>query len=635
MTHFLLIQLPIAQINFGNRSGNIPLGAACLKQVVSDLKEVRVSLFPEASATYLGDAAILDGIARMAPDIVGFSVFGWNLERSLYMAHWIKTHIGAKILMGGPEITPDNSLISVPAVDFRVFGEGEQVFRDLARGALALESGSASQSAEHIFQTAPSPYIQGLIDPLVSDMVLVETQRGCPYRCGFCYYNKSRNRVVTSPPRRVLETIQWAIAAGVKEVFLLDPSLNARPGLRDLLDGIARINADGRIRLLSEIRAEPIDLSLAEALARAGFTGFEIGLQTTNPSALACMNRHTDIGRFLTGVRHLQAAGIRPCVDLMIGLPGDDLNGFKNTVNFVIREGIHESVQVFFLSVLPGTQFRSQHRKLGLVYQPRPPYTILSTPTFRPEDMREAFHYAEDALDISLHPNPDLDLSYRVGGHAPQAFVVDLPRKTWPEPLVCKIILRDSFSMQDLSRVSRLMTHPYQVMVMADAAHPSRISIVLSTLTAENPHTPLEIVWFSPQAIPDVPSAESAMKLARPLYLDQDLPALGSRSVLHTLVTPNRKRIFGGIMKRQVCWWRADHLPDAAELVDFLSLDGLLIDNHLPDPAIHRWQDDLIPRADDLPYISFADLCCQKRWVAALSSETQWPDLWRSIRPAA
>jgi len=46
---------------------------------------------------------------------------------------------------------------------------------------------------------------------------------------------------------------------------------------------MARMNAGGRTRMFSEIRAEAVDDELADLLAAAGFTWFEIGLQSTNP----------------------------------------------------------------------------------------------------------------------------------------------------------------------------------------------------------------------------------------------------------------------------------------------------------------------------------------------------------------
>ena len=122
MKKIALIQLPIPQHNFGIRTGNIPLAAACLKQAADDMEGFRIEIIPETVATYLGDAAIIDYILKMKPDIIGFTIFNWNLFRSLYISKTIKDEYQPKIIFGGPEITADNLLTSSDHVDFQVFG---------------------------------------------------------------------------------------------------------------------------------------------------------------------------------------------------------------------------------------------------------------------------------------------------------------------------------------------------------------------------------------------------------------------------------------------------------------------------------------------------------------------------------
>ena len=293
MTRVLLVQLPIPRQNFGRKTGNVPLGAACLKQAVRSLSGVAVDILPESVVSYLADAALVEAIRDRRPDVVGFTVFSWNIERSLHVCEKIKEAGGPRIVFGGPEITPDNALPRVPQVDFRVHGEGEAVFRRLLSEPGFWANGSAAESAADIFRSAPSPYLSGWLEPEAQRLMLLETQRGCPYRCGFCYYNKSRAGLVFAEEEHLLRAVAWAVERRIGEVYLLDPSLNTRPNLKGLLAEIGRLNAEKRIRLFSEIRAEAIDETLADLLAAAGFTWFEIGLQSTNPKALKLMNRPT------------------------------------------------------------------------------------------------------------------------------------------------------------------------------------------------------------------------------------------------------------------------------------------------------------------------------------------------------
>lgn len=523
-------------------------------------------------------------------------------------------------------MTPDNRLVSSEPVDFCVYGEGEAVFLQLLQNPRLWHEKSASLSAESLFCNVRSPYLSGFPEPEIENMMLLETQRGCPYRCGYCYYNKSRHHVSAVSADLVLEGIQWACDQGIGEVYLLDPSLNVRPGLKNLLNEIERINHDGRISIRSEIRAEAITPSLAQSFARAGFTEFEIGLQTTNPQALKLMNRPTDPERVRKGVNHLQEVGVLPSVDLIIGLPGDDLASFKASVDFVAEHRMYEDIQVFFLSVLPGTDFRRNTRELGLRYQSRPPYTVIDTRGFSQDDMLSAFFYAEDVFDVVLQPEPDLDLSYRFETASVEIPARGIPQRPGGRDYISKIILDAELPLSRIEDMARRVSHPYQIIFRPPLDNRAFMLKVVEILSVENPQTPLEIVFMEPHTLPDPVAFEAALKLHRPLYLDLDLPAYGSRTFLFTLVSTDTDIKFDGIMKRQVFLWKSDHLPDMAELEELFSLDGVLMDNRVSREAWIKWQDEFAKQEDKIPFISFADISLQHRWIGLTSDGEYWSE---------
>jgi hypothetical protein len=622
MVRVLLLQLPIPRHTFGLKTGNIPLGAACLKLATRDVPGVRVEVLPESVASYLGDAALLEHVARQRPDVVGFTVFSWNLERSLHLADRLKDRCGARIVFGGPEITPDNPRVRSPRVDRRVYGEGEAALRRLLSDPPAWSARAGWTCAGgDVFRSAQSPYLSGLLEPELENLMLLETQRGCPYRCGFCFYNKARSQVAFVEERQVLQAVAWAVERGIGQVYLLDPSLNVRPGLKRLLAEIARLNGDRAVRFFSEIRAEAVDDELADRLAAAGFDWFEIGLQTTNPAALRGMNRPTPVRRVLAGAQRLKARGITPSIDLILGLPGDDLTGFMRSVDTVAEHGLQDDVQIFPLAVLPGTEFRRRRRELGLEASPRPPYTVLRTPGFSPEDFLQAYDYAESRLDTVFFPLPDLDASWRVGDRS----------RPWREPglrvrlggaeYTAKLIVDPGRPAGALRRTAHRLTQPYQVLVapgFREADHPG-LAQVLSLVTAENPFAPLEVVFFDPAALPRRSELLAAVRLVRPHYLDGDMrylfPRPGDRAVLLTVVAEDPSGRFQGEMERQVYWWRRPELPRPRELARFRHLDGVLIDTAAPAAAVADWQDRAARKSAERYHIAFGDAVLQRRWV--------------------
>jgi radical SAM superfamily enzyme YgiQ (UPF0313 family) len=618
MPSVILSQLPIPRQTYGRRTGNIPLGPACLKQAVRDLPNVQVELLSQRFAAYLGDAALIERLRSTGAQIFGFTVFSWNLQRSLYFSEILKNTCGGRIIFGGPEITPDNDLARSEFVDFHVYGDGEEVFRRLLQDPGAWAAGSAAESAAEVFRKAESPYLSGWIDPEIENLMLLETQRGCPYRCGFCFYNKSRKGLVFAEAKHLLRAVAWAAEKRIAEIYLLDPSLNARPRLKELLAEIARLNAGKGIRLFSEIRAEAVDDELADRLAAAGFYWFEIGLQSTNPKAQTLMNRPTDLRRFVEGVQRLKARGMTPSIDLIIGLPGDDLCGFMRSVDFVADHDLQDDVQIFPLSILPGTEFRRRHRELGLVFEIHPPYTVTSSRGFGPEEFLQAYDYAESRLDTVFFPLPDLDLSWRTDAAGEFDQATDLRVTIGGCRYVAKLMLNRERPLDEIRRLAGQLTQPYQLLVGAGVGT-AYLERVLTAVTAENPFTPLEIVFFEPSAPPRPRELLAAVRLQRPHYLDGDLRFLfsrpGNRAILFTLVSAEPTGRFQGDMERQVFWWRRPTLPEMDDLRRFEELDGILIDAPVPPAQILAWQNRLGRQAAAGHHISFADARLQRQWL--------------------
>ncbi|MFH1153272.1 MAG: radical SAM protein [Pseudomonadota bacterium] len=613
MINVLLIQLPTPRLNFGLKTGNIPLGAACLKQSAAGIPGCSVDIVPEAIASYASDRALIRYIVDRRPDILGFTVYCWNLERSLYVAEQVRQTIRTRIVFGGPEITPDNDLIRSEAVDVYVYGEGEAAFRSLLTCDALWIRGQASGGTDTWFAFQPSPYVSGYLQAGLENLMLLETQRGCPYRCGFCFYSKSRKSVSCVQDQAVLDGVAWAVDNDIEEIYLLDPSLNSRPGLEGLLEKISDLNSRRQVPLISEIRAEAVDARLGELFRRAGFTGFEVGLQSTNPPALRMMNRPTNLDAFLKGARQLKDRGIVPTVDLIYGLPGDTLAGFTRTLEFVRSNGLHDAVQVFPLLVLPGTEFRKKSREMGLVRESRPPYTVISTPTFSDHEMVLALDAAEDLFDMTLCTFPDLEVSFRAGNG-------DVSTTLENGRYVSKLILATRRSLDEIRALSEKITSPFQVFFGPGITDPAYEKAVLKCLSENNPFTPMEIVFLEPGRLPDADGLLSVMATRRPHFLDHDLrylyPEPGNRAVQFTLVSLREDLVFDGPMKRQVHLWDRDSLPRDADFEGLSHLDGIMIESDLPLDILHEWQDRIARIHEEILAVNFAHVGLQTRWMA-------------------
>lgn len=624
--HVILLQLPIPRLSYGLRTGNVPLGAACLKQAVMDL-DVRVSLVPESLASYLSDAALEDWIVALKPDVLGFSVFCWNVDRARYLAARVKERCGCRILFGGPEVTPENPRCRDAVVDLYIYGEGEAAFRALLQKPELWAAGSFRMDGADIFEKSRSPYLSDLLEPHIEDMMLLETQRGCPFRCAYCFYNKALKKRVFRPIPILMEEVRWAIDRGISELFLLDPTLDGRRDLPEFLDALALVNRGQKLRIQSEIRAEGITRELAEKFARAGFEGFEIGLQSIHSEVLRQMNRPTDLGAFLAGVGHLKDVGILPRIDLIAGLPGDDPGGFLRSVDFVVAHGLSDDVQVFPLSILPGTDFRQRAGELGLHFSASPPYTVRSTPSFSEEALRDSLYMAGERLDTVLYPFPEFDGIYHQGsGHMEDIRV--FPGEEAGEGYFAKLFLPGKRKMEEIRKVARRLTQPYQLLIPPDGADMARLENLVTMVTDLHPFTPLEMVFFEPPSLPDTRRLLEISSMQRPHFLDEDLRFLeeepGNRSMIFTLVSRTFVDAWEGPMHRRVYWWCKKKLPGRDMLESLEDWDAVLVDARVPEERLYGWQDTMAVFAEALPLVTFSAMTAQLRWLEMTAGDACW-----------
>lgn len=434
----LLTQLPLPATVHEPEDASQPLAAALLLSHAARhgvLAGVEASILPAELASTAGDRALVEAIARQRPDIVGFSVSVWNVDRTLWLARRLKEELPRlQVVLGGPEVTRDNErLLTAAGWDVLAFGEGEQSFSSLLRWHAAGRSpdglplpGLMLRSADGRLLAGPpapqlaaldelQPYLDGWLPVPVGSEALLETTRGCRHRCRYCYYPKMHpgQSFVSLPMLR--QQVRFLRDRGAAGLYLLDPAIDDRPDLPALLALLAE-EGQGRLSLFGELRGESVTPELARGLARAGFREVEVGLQSINPRALAAAGRRGDPEALVAGVAALAREGIRATIDVIVGLPGDTPETVRRTLQFVRERVPGEHVQVFTLSLLPGTALRRDATRLGLRWQLDPPYQVEETPDLGPLDLLAALDLAEELLETELDAAP-LPLLSRVPEH--------------------------------------------------------------------------------------------------------------------------------------------------------------------------------------------------------------------------
>lgn len=384
-----------------------PLALLYLKAALVDHADIAadditiLEFNPEDSSTL-----IADGILKTSPDVLALSCYLWNVIDLMAAAADAKRSLpGLKVIAGGPEVGPIavDVLRRYPAVDVVVKSEGEIPMIEMTRAWRAghdiddvagiWRRDAAGVVHEHRDATIlanlnelSSPHERNYTDP-TGKRICVETQRGCVFRCSFCFYNKDlsiRNRRFDLD--RVKSEIAYWLDRDIKELYLMDPVFNLNAArAKEICRFIAERN-HRRIPIHSEVWAEFIDDEMAALMKAANFDFLEVGLQTTDETALQVVERRLKMAPFLNGIRALRDHGLPFELQLIAGLPSDTVESFCASVDFAAKLR-PDYLAAFTLLVLPGTELWRQATHLGLEYADIPPYGIRSTPTISAGEM--------------------------------------------------------------------------------------------------------------------------------------------------------------------------------------------------------------------------------------------------------
>ena len=547
----VLVQLPIPPLGPDPVRGNVPLAGAYLKmwaekQILGTAYDIQV--LPGRTANALGDRALVAELVARDPWLVGFTCYVWNIERTLWIARELKRQLPrVRVVLGGPEVTPDNAwVLDTADYDYAVIGEGEQTFAALlealrdtpqaGRRSLPLAGGSHLEGIAGLYvppDAGPrydparrpafrtplpdltelgSPYLAGILDAGDEKMLLLETARGCVFKCKFCYYPKSYDKQYYLAPDVVRAALRHARERGVKDVFLLDPTLNQRRDFADFLRLLGEENEGHAFSYFGELRAEGVTAETAKLLRAANFTEVEVGLQSIDPDAMRLMDRKNNLKAFERGVRAMRDEGIRVKVDLIVGLPGDTTASVMKSFHYLRDGDLYSDVQVFNLAILPGTAFRHEAEELGLRFQPRPPYYLLETPTLKRTDLFELMHQAQELFAVEFDSALPPVLEFDAADGLDRVWRVDLDA--------------DADPVAPAGGTAQAFTVWFTSMCFDRCA--ARAAACVRSLLAAEPFATLQIVLDASETesparsvTPRLLDALAAAALERPTYLDK------------------------------------------------------------------------------------------------------------------
>ncbi len=409
----LFIQLPLLDHDYCYINGNVTYAPATISSYLKKRFGSRIFIeqFPALLSNFASNAVIIRFIERINPQIVSFTCYVWNAERNLGIAGGVKANDrGVVTVFGGPEVNRNSWLLSRKReeVDFFVSGEGEWFFERFLENVNLSKYTQTVNGNRLIIQPEaeliPSadieePFLNRRLNTMADGSIFIELVRGCPYRCIYCYYSKNSYKVRQLPFDRLINAVEKSGLFNIREIYILAPTFNRIRGIDEKLELLC--SEHHNVRLHTEMRADGIDRGMARMLYNAGFRSLEIGIQTLNKRALRVIGRNSDVEDEIRGMAELRNAGIDLKIGLIPGLPGDNPEDFRRTIDRLAELGFGDSLEIYPLMVLPGTMIREKAESEGVVYQKKPPYFMIKGWEFESNYIRDIIQYSDDVTGFS------------------------------------------------------------------------------------------------------------------------------------------------------------------------------------------------------------------------------------------
>ncbi|MBU5427295.1 B12-binding domain-containing radical SAM protein [Tissierella pigra] len=364
-----------------------------LKEYIRDLIPIEIKEYTINQNTDF----IASDIFKENPDIIGFSTYIWNLTETLEICEILKiVKPEIKIILGGPEVSFDgeNILKDNPSIDFIVYGEGEETFKELVETLIKNgekfdnikgliyrnNNGVVINSPRPLIKdlnAIPSPY-KNIGNEFRNKIVYFESSRGCPFGCEFCLSSTIKGVRYFSIDR-IKEELGILIDANVKQVKFVDRTFNANKNYAmEIMNFIIDKNPKG-INFHFEVTAHLLDREMLDFLSNVdeGLFQFEVGVQSTNLDTIEAVGRITDFEKLRKITKEIKSyKNIHQHLDLIAGLPYEGYDSFRKSFNDVY-EIKPEKIQLGFLKLLKGSGLRRDEEKYGFKYLDIPPYEIL------------------------------------------------------------------------------------------------------------------------------------------------------------------------------------------------------------------------------------------------------------------
>jgi len=320
--------------------------------------------------------------------VIAFSTYVWNKNYNFELAKKIKSiNPDAVLIFGGPEIEIENKniFLDYPFIDIVVKSEGESTFKDLLinldndiikiKGLLINDNGNVIDTGQPVrlneLDVLPSPYLTGVFDDLIEENfdvewnATLETNRGCPYACTFCDWGSlTYSKVKKFDLERVYAELEWigknkcgfvSVTDANFGIFLERDNLIADK-LLEVQDTYgypytfsvtwAKNQKDGVIDIVKKLTDSP-----------KFNQGLTVSVQSMDFGVLENIKRKNLEQHKIEEILDIcEKKDIPTYTEIILGLPGETLESWKNNFWKLFNAGAHTGLNIFQAQLLENAE---------------------------------------------------------------------------------------------------------------------------------------------------------------------------------------------------------------------------------------------------------------------------------------
>lgn len=367
-----------------------PLGLASIAAVLREAGH-GVTLFDAALHNRVTNEQWADRIARLAPDVVGFSALTPAFHDAYDVCLRVKDLLpDVKTVFGGVHVSWGRELLMAeyPAIDYIVAGEGEPAFRELLAGTAPSEipglvhrEGETARAARpqarddlcvmddlpfpayDLLEGFPKAYNLPLFGYTRPPGTHIISSRGCVYQCSYCDRSVFRRTFRWNSPEYTFELVKYLRTDfGIRHVQFYDDLFTLNRERVARLCALLKESKLG-VRFNCIVRIGHIDPELIELLKDAGCWMVNVGIESGDQELL---DTHKD-GLSLEDIRRdvgtLHRSGLYVKGLFMLGFPGESIESMRRTIDLAVELPLKDA-NVTAFTPYPGapiTQGIEQH----------------------------------------------------------------------------------------------------------------------------------------------------------------------------------------------------------------------------------------------------------------------------------